>query len=238
MATRNIGLVYGGASIGVMGEVADTVLAAGGDVVPASVQDAVLARVDELSSEARRAVELVSVVPTRLERDIARGILGGEDGQAEAEAAQLLTIRPEGVGFRHELARRAVESGLTGQVRRSLNEAVLAALEKQGADPARLVHHAAEAADDEAVVRHGLEAARSAAAALANRQALAHWSRVLEHEGMLTETQLEEALEGHSRAAYLSYENERALASREQLLAMHETGDPRARCGESSSRQY
>ncbi|MBV1881879.1 MAG: TIGR00730 family Rossman fold protein [Pseudomonadales bacterium] len=33
LVTRNIGLVYGGASVGIMGELADTVLAGGGEVI-------------------------------------------------------------------------------------------------------------------------------------------------------------------------------------------------------------
>ncbi len=204
------------------------ILASGTDEVPASVQDAVLARVEQMSTDARQVAELVSVAPTRIEADVMTELHGGTAGLSEAEDARLLLILAEGIGYRHELARRAVEAGLAPAERRRLNRAVLEALERRSADPARLVHHAAEADLPEAIVRHGMAAARAASAANAHRQALAHWSRVLDHEDSLEQHALTEALEGGSVAAYFMNHMNEALGLRQRVLEIHRTTDPRA----------
>lgn len=205
------------------------VLASKTDDVPDSVQDAVLARVEELSEPGRRAVELVSVAPTRLEADIIVEVLGSVDGIAEAEEARLLLTLPDGVGYRHELARRAVEASLAGAVRQRLNEVVFEALEDRNADPARLVHHASEAELPAEMVRHGIAAAEAAFTAHAFGQAFTHWDRVLSHDEHLDRPELEAALDGHSIAAFYTNYFEEALSSRQRLLRLHASADPRTR---------
>lgn len=150
--------------------------------VPPTVSDLVVARLAALPDGVRRAVRLLSVVPTTVEPWLAAALQDGDTPAADAgSTGGLLEQRADGLVFRHELLRRAVEEALPGPVRRAANARVLAALEaaNRSVDPARLAHHAREAADRGAVVRHGVAAARRASAMGAHREAVAHYRSVL-----------------------------------------------------------
>src|SRR3954464_353986 len=160
-------------------------LAAPPDEVPINVKDAVLARVRLLSPETRDALDCISVVPSTIPTDLAQAV-GALDALEEAEVAGLVELRAEGLGFRHELARRAIEQSLTALRRRQLNAAVVGALRARGgADRGRLLHHAAQAGDVETLLAEGPAAAREAARAGSHRQALAHFEAVVPHADRL-----------------------------------------------------
>src|SRR4051794_21933521 len=135
-------------------------LAAPPDEVPANVKDAVLARVRLLSPECRDALDRVSVIPSTIDTDLAQA-LGALDALQEAETAGLIELRADGLQFRHELARRAIEQSLPALRRRLLNAEVVRALRARGTvDRARLLHYAAEAGDVETLLAEGPSAAR------------------------------------------------------------------------------
>ena len=98
------------------------------DGVPATVADAVLA--PRATARARHAAR------RRAARGRARPLravagAGGARGHrrpGRGRAGGVLTVHPTAVGFRHELARRAVEGTLPTLTRMALNEEVLAAL--------------------------------------------------------------------------------------------------------------
>src|SRR5262249_26214163 len=98
-----------------------------------------------------------------------------------AERAGMVAVRGGRIGFRHELARRAVEGSLLASRQLLLNRAVLRALEAAGAEPSRLVHDAVGAADAGAVARLAPVAATEAAATHAHHEALAFARLALEH---------------------------------------------------------
>jgi DNA-binding CsgD family transcriptional regulator/predicted ATPase len=149
---------------------------------PPSVRDAVLARADRLPEAGRRALYATAIFPRRAEAD-ALAALCGSDTAAGAEACAaggLLIHTEDGVSFRHELARQAVETALPLPVRRDLNARALAFLRERGDVPvARLLHHAQEAGDVETVRALAPEAARQAAGVEAHREAAAHYATVL-----------------------------------------------------------
>jgi AAA ATPase domain len=157
------------------------VLANPDDQVPATVRDAVLARLEGLGDGTRRSLELLSAIPGRVERWLAGELLGGELAALdEAERRGLLEADEAGVWFRHQLARRAIEQQLPAGARVAGHRRVLAALAGHpGVELSRLAHHAAQAGEPEEVVRHGLAAAREAAAAGAFSEALAHYDLAL-----------------------------------------------------------
>lgn len=151
------------------------VLGSGTASVPGSVRDAVLARVARLPDGARRLLRLVSVVPGGAARDLVDELVAPTVGQVNACVLQgLLAVGADGLSFRHELQRRAVESSLTPAERRELNRVVLDSLDDR-AEPSRLVHHAREAGDVEALVRHAPRAARAALEIESHREAAAHF---------------------------------------------------------------
>src|SRR5581483_7631582 len=74
----------------------------------------------------------------------------------ECLAAGMIILPDRSLGFRHELARRAVEDSIPLMERQQLHARALAALLSRGeqnAPLARLVYHADQAADSAAVLR-------------------------------------------------------------------------------------
>lgn len=162
------------------------VLAAPGLTVPASVADAVLARVSRLSDAARALVDVVSLSPGGLETEIAE-LLAGETNDALDEAVERGVLVASGarLSFRHDLARLAIEAAVPSGRRRRLQSQLLEALEERGADLARLAHHADAAGSGKRVLRYAPEAAREASARGAHREAARQYERALEYAGGL-----------------------------------------------------
>jgi DNA-binding CsgD family transcriptional regulator len=213
------------------------VLAAPDAGVPLTVRDLVLARAGGLPTDAREVVRLVAVVPTRAELWLLEQALGPPPAAVEAGvSAGLLVAGDEGVGFRHELLRRAVEGSLPALARRELNRRVLEVLAAAPAgrvDLARLVHHAREAGDAEAVLRYGPEAARQAAAVAAHREAVGHYRAVLAEAERIPAAARAELLEGYSVEAYLSGLSREAVTAREAAVELREAAGDRERLGAS-----
>ncbi|HEY7604694.1 MAG TPA: AAA family ATPase [Gaiellaceae bacterium] len=187
------------------------VLSSGEVTLPATVRDAVLARVALLAPPARRLLEAVAVVPARAELWLIGVIAAPELNHLDAcLASGVLRARRDGVEFRHELARLAVEESLAPLRRHALHTAILAALAAPPTgkpDSSRLAHHADEAGDVAAVLEHAPAAARRAAATGAHREAAAQYARTLKHAGGLAAAE---------RAALLS-----AYAEEAQVVGAH-----------------
>jgi hypothetical protein len=155
------------------------VLAAPDAEVPATVVDAVLARLHQLEPAAQRALEQLAVVPSHVDLKLATALLGGLDALAEPERRGIVIVVDGAIAFRHELARRAVERSLPLIRRIELNRAAVAVLrDRDDPDLPLLVHHAVQAGDLDTILASGPAAAREAAAASAHRQALAHYAAV------------------------------------------------------------
>jgi len=201
-------------------------LASGGDRLPGSVRDAVLARVQRLSPAAREVLELVSVVPSRAEV----WLLDSESGALdECVAVALLRADGEHVSFRHELARRAVEDAIAPQRAKQLHEAVLATLTTRVPHAlARLVHHAEKAGNTDAVLRLGPRAAEQAARHGAHREAAAHYVRVLRYAPRDADL-----LERHAYECYLTNQIGAGLASRRAALEIRRETNDRERAGDN-----
>ncbi|HEV3013050.1 MAG TPA: AAA family ATPase, partial [Actinomycetota bacterium] len=205
------------------------VLANPGVEVPATVRDAVLARLAGLSEPTRRALELLATVPGQVERWLAEELLGDRLAALdEAERHGMLEADPGRVWFRHELARRAIERQLSATARVARNREVLAALASHPeVELSRLAHHAHRAGDPEAVVRHGLAAAREAAAAGAFSEALAHYELVGGWSGRMQAGELAAMLEESVWVLYNLSRFEEAATRAARVVALRErTGDP------------
>lgn len=152
--------------------------------VPATVQDAVLARAGRLSLSARAVLDAAAVAGPRAEAWLLRELTAAESGSID-ECLTTGVLRAEGAAFafRHELARQAVLQAMAPTRAIGLHRLVLQALLQSDAPriAARLVLHA-EAAGDMAALRHWAPiAARQAAVHGAHREAAAHWARALAH---------------------------------------------------------
>ncbi len=155
--------------------------------IPRTVRDAVIARHRLLSRQTQRSVELIAISPNAVET-AALSMAGiGSDELDEAERAGLLSPETGRVGFKHELARRAVVDGLTATSRQQLNRQLLTVLDAAGTDPSRLVHHAVHAHDDASVIRHAPLAAEQAARSGAHSEVVEFCELALSYESLLAD---------------------------------------------------
>jgi DNA-binding CsgD family transcriptional regulator/tetratricopeptide (TPR) repeat protein len=174
------------------------ILDAGWPSVPPTVRDAVGARLARLTPGARAVAEAAAVMGSRLDSSILSSVLPGTDALVdECLASGLLVPDGKELRFRHELARMAVEAGLTPHRKSEVHARLLAALEKQaGADAALLAHHADGAGDRDAVLRHAPVAARRSSALGAHREAAAQFERALRFSEDLETASLAALYEG------------------------------------------
>ncbi len=159
------------------------VLAAAPVTLPLTVRDAVLARAASLPPPARHLLDVVSLVPARAELWLLESVGGDELERLDAcLAAGVLQEEGDGVAFRHELARLAIQSAVPTARRHRLHGELLAALRARATGDvfaSRLAHHAEEAGDGEAVLEYARTAARQAADAGAHREAGQQYARAL-----------------------------------------------------------
>jgi DNA-binding CsgD family transcriptional regulator/tetratricopeptide (TPR) repeat protein len=150
-----------------------TELLAGDEALPATVQEAVRARVGRLHPAARAAVEVVSVAPRHLEGRYLKALVQSSDYVIEdAVHAGVLIGDPHGYRFRHELARLAVEDAVPPPRRVELHRRILQLLtDDDSKDVSRLAHHAIMTGDEDLILRFALPAARDAAAGESLREA-------------------------------------------------------------------
>jgi len=182
------------------------VLAAPDAEVPATVVDAVLARLHQLDPAAQRALEQLAVVPTHVGLELAVALLGGLDALAEPERRGIVTVVDGAIAFRHELARRAVERSLPLIRRIELNRAAVEVLRnRDDPDLPLLVHHAVQAGDLDTILGSGPAAAREAAAASAHRQALAHYAAVVRHAQRLGAAERATLFEEYAAELYIAH---------------------------------
>lgn len=197
--------------------------------VPASVSDAMLSRLARLSPAARGVVELVSVVPAKAELWLLNASINpSPEALEECVSAGILRLDNDAIGFRHELARRAVEDSLPTPRLHSLHAQVLKALlSRNAADQlARVVHHAEKSGDAAAVLQYAPVAAREASALHAHRESASHYQTALQYAGVLSSEQRADLLERRSYECYVTGQISDAWEAREQALKIrHQQGD-------------
>jgi DNA-binding CsgD family transcriptional regulator len=202
-------------------------LAAGGVEVPVSIRDAVMSRVLRLGASGRELVELVSVVPGRVELSVVEGILGDTgDAIEECEGGGLLEVHGNSLAFRHELIRRVIESELPGIRRRELNMTVLGALEARGEDVAVCAHFAREAGDADAILKYLPRAARRSAELGSHREALSHLRALEPFLDRMDLEQLADHYELWAQEEYLGGGPDAVAISDRAIELRREVGDP------------
>ena len=201
------------------------VLASGDREIPPTVRDAVLARAARLTPTARTLLGAVAVSQPQAELWLLEALAGEELACLdECLGSGMLTATADGVAFRHELARMALEETLAPHRRAALHRAALAALAAPPAgapDPARLAHHAEAAGDADAVLRFAPAAAARAESVGAHREAAAQYARALRFGAELPPARQVELLEGRSRSAFRADDCGEAIEALEQALDGH-----------------
>jgi len=199
-------------------------IAASADELPDTVRDAVFARAAQLSAPAKNVLEAVAVVPPYAELRLLE-VLVDEDLHAldECLAVGMLTTDANGIVFRHELARLAVEGSIAPARKLELHRLTLATL---AADPtlaldlARLAHHAEAAGDADAVLRFAPAAGARAASLGSYREASAQYARALRFGDRLEPDRRAELLELQSRACFLTDQYDEGIAALEEAVEL------------------
>jgi DNA-binding CsgD family transcriptional regulator/tetratricopeptide (TPR) repeat protein len=157
------------------------VLRESGPHVPASVRDVVLARAGRLSETARRAVDLASLDSRQVDLDLlARAGSVPLATFDDLVSVGLMRVDGETLRFRHELARRAIESEVAPHRRTTGHRALLdGLLEVACDDDARLAYHAEGCGDSALVAELAPRAAVHASVLGAHREAAAQYERAL-----------------------------------------------------------
>ncbi|MHB8577369.1 MAG: ATP-binding protein, partial [Dehalococcoidia bacterium] len=183
-------------------------LSAGGSGIPATVRDALLARVARLSAEGRAALEAAAVAGSRAEAWLVAEVLGSHaDALEECLAAGLLGAAEDLLTFRHELLHEVVLAAMSALCRTALHRSVLTALRSHVTAPAlatRLAHHAEAAGDCQAVLEYAPVAAQQAAGLKAHREAVAQYTRALRCADGLQPAQRAELLESLAYQRFLT----------------------------------
>ena len=213
------------------------VLESGGEQLPETVRDAVLARAARLTPGARSVLEVLSVVTPHAEWWLVEALSGEIDARLdECLASGMLVEVDAGVAFRHELARLALEESVTAGRRVSLHRTALQALvsrSDRGRNLARIAHHADAAGDRDAVYEFARAAGVHASTVGAHREAAEQFARVLRYSDGLPRDEVAELLKLRSRECYLTDQSEEAIAAlREATTCYRELGD-RLREGEA-----
>ncbi|WP_183408194.1 ATP-binding protein, partial [Nocardioides pocheonensis] len=157
------------------------------DVVPPSVADVVRSRVLDHSTPARRMLAAAAILGRPASASLVAAVAGVAPAVLDkCTASGTLVAAADGsYTFRHELTRRAVEHGVPLVEARELHRIALLALERDGADPAELAHHAVACDDADAVLRHARRAGRAAAEAGSHREAIVQFRRALKYADRL-----------------------------------------------------
>jgi DNA-binding CsgD family transcriptional regulator/tetratricopeptide (TPR) repeat protein len=205
------------------------VLAAGGSELPPSVRDAVLARAAGLDPDARSLLEAVATVTGTVPLRLVAALGGAHAGRlAACLSSGMLVESSDGIAFRNDLAREAIADEIEPLRRTSLHGIALQLLCADGADPARLAHHAEATADADAVAEFAPIAAAEAAARGAHREAAEQYRRALRFSAHLAAERRAELLEQGSHEVYLIDRFDEAIAWLVDAVELrHETGDIR-----------
>jgi DNA-binding CsgD family transcriptional regulator/tetratricopeptide (TPR) repeat protein len=211
------------------------VLAGDTDTVPVTVRDAVLSRAARLPLAAREVAELVSVVPGKTESWLLAAAARPDEADIEGCLSMGMVRDEDGaLGFRHELARRALEDSLSQTRQQGLHARVLSILApRPGIPAARLAHHADGARSAEDVLRFAPLAAAQAASMGAHREAASHYNAALRHAEHLspdTRVQLQERL---SYEYHLTGHHQRAIEIGRDALGIWRLSGQRVKEGDT-----
>jgi DNA-binding CsgD family transcriptional regulator/tetratricopeptide (TPR) repeat protein len=215
-------------------------LAASYDGVPRSVREAVLARVQQIPSDARNFLELASIVPKeRFDRNLYQMILNPSTDILNAiTESGLVRLEADAIIFRHELARLAIAESLPSARWHELNTLALDALlrcleEGQHVSRAHIVHHAHQAGNSEVVLRFVSDAAQEASGLGAHRQAASHYQSGLVYADHLTAEEQADLLEKLAYECYLTGQITDAVQYRTSALDIRRILHHQAQIGEN-----
>ena len=201
--------------------------------LPESVRDAVLQRVDRLTSEQRDALAMAAVAG----RDFDIATIG-EEALASLPASGLVVFQGDGrFAFRHSLIRDALYEMIPWARRRAMHRAIAKRLEATSAPPHAIATHWMAAGDSTAARTWLIIAARASHAVCAYKDAAAQLSRALDLWPADTDIDERlEVLELLARCAELGGPTSLAVRAFTEAIELLETSADRRRYAEAQRR--
>jgi DNA-binding CsgD family transcriptional regulator len=194
----------------------------GWGTIPATIRDAVLARVARLSQPARTVLEAAAVICLWVEPWLLAEVTGAQASEIEeCMAAGVLRSEGDKIIFRHELGRQVILEAINPSRLLELNRLVLKSLKTSPYERenfARLAHHAKGAGDLQAIFDYSLAAARQAATSGAHHEAVAHYQAAFDCGHLIALEEKAELLENLSFQYYLIGRIDEAIQTRQDAL--------------------
>ncbi len=208
--------------------------------VPLSIKEAVVARMSGLDEDARCLLEIISVIPTKVEINLLRHFnYRVEECLDICFNKGLLVLDKNQVSFRHELARLAVFDSISElkriQIHRKVLEQILTSNCLQDI-LALIVHLAIQANEKDIIQKYAPQAARQASALAAHSLAAEHYSSAIKSGDQLAPEELITLYEGRSYECYLTGQIDEAIKAGEKITELLEKYPDPAREGENYRR--
>lgn len=188
--------------------------------VPATVREAILARIEQLPEASRGSLAAAAVLGRTFDLEAlqqATGLAGETFRQSLMPLLSLYLLRadrtPIRYAFRHHLIREVMLQAIAPDDRRRLHQRIGEYLERSGAPVQILAHHFREAGDRDRTARYALAAARQAAAVYAHEDAAGCFASALQAMPEAATATRAGAAEGWGDALFHSGRLEEAAAA-------------------------
>jgi class 3 adenylate cyclase/tetratricopeptide (TPR) repeat protein len=201
--------------------------------IPDSVQSLITVGLDRLPEDARRTLQVASVIGRTFDEELLRAVTDGEDLGAELRELERRDLiwatsggRRPAYTFRHALTAEAAYGSMLVKRRRAVHRRVAIALEASKRDRVEdiaplLARHFREAGDDAATFTYAVMAGDAAARLYANAEAEAHYRTGLDvgRRAGAEPSLLRPIYERRGNALELTGRYDDAIANYEEMLA-------------------
>jgi DNA-binding CsgD family transcriptional regulator len=210
----------------------NAILASGDDEVPATVREAVLARLSRVAPNTRAALEAAATIGPRVDPTLLGTVLDALDipKWTMRDGVFTGTLRWQGklLEFRHELVQAAILETTAAPRRQRLHAVLFELLQRiQPEASAELVRHAEGAGDEAAVLELAPKAAEWAATRAAHREAAALYRKAVDRAGHEPEAVRAALLENEAAQRYLAGELDPARQGHREAAALFRTAGDR-----------
>jgi DNA-binding CsgD family transcriptional regulator len=197
------------------------VLANKNEELPSSIKDAVIAHTSKLPAHTKTLLEIISVIPTKVELDLLRKLVGNVEEHIDSCINKAILIAENKlISFRHELARLAILDSIPEMKRIELHQKVLKTLlldDNKHTLLAQIVHHATQARDKDAIKKYAPLAARQASMLDSHREAAKHYQTAIKYSEYLPIEEKLKLFEGRYNECSLTAQIKEAINACESI---------------------
>ncbi len=200
------------------------ILANNDTTIPDRVKDSILAAFHSKDDNVRSFIELLSILPARIEREVTDRLEDDFPGALDVCLASGILLSRQGhYSFKHELFRITIEESLSSSKKRQLHKKMLALVEEgrfASISLSQIVHHAQLADERKLVSETAPRAAEEAAAVGAHVEASKLYGIAIQFADKADANVRVTLYERHAYECYLTNQVTQAIASQEKALEL------------------